>query len=491
MKNVVVIGAGISGLTAAIYARRSGFNVTLLEQHSITGGMCTSWRRKGYLFEGAMHWLTGSNSEMQLNRVWREVGALSSSVEISCPEVFREVECGGKTLKLYRSAEKTRDGLLRNCPEDKEAILKMYKAIKSMGALQPPVVDIKGVKTEVPNKMALRDIVKMLPAISVMGKYSKQSVAQYIKGFKNPLIKMLLGGVVPLEYTAGSLLVTLATLDTGDGGFPEGGSLGLIERMEQTYLGLGGTLKLKTKAVRVLAENGVAKGVETETETLQADAVIIAIDTKTAVDKLFDEKPEDKWLTELYNGVKPSVCTFAGIGVRAELPETPSFCLQTPIKYAGRTETVLGFNNYYGASGHAPEGCTSLTAVFLGDTYDFWAEAKRRGTYKEEKENLAKQISAAMCEKWPQVKGNIDVIDIATPLTYERYTSAYRGSWMGITEPGDKMTQYSGELKSISGVYFAGHRLMPPGGMPAALLAGRTAAQHVCRRFDAVFRSNT
>jgi len=41
-KHVIVIGAGIAGLCAAIYAKRSGFDVTLIEQHSISGGMCTS-----------------------------------------------------------------------------------------------------------------------------------------------------------------------------------------------------------------------------------------------------------------------------------------------------------------------------------------------------------------------------------------------------------------------------------------------------------------
>lgn len=65
-KKVIIIGAGVAGLSAGIYARRSGFDVTILEQHSIPGGMCTSWKRKGYLFEGAMHWLTGSSPKTEV-----------------------------------------------------------------------------------------------------------------------------------------------------------------------------------------------------------------------------------------------------------------------------------------------------------------------------------------------------------------------------------------------------------------------------------------
>lgn len=80
MKDVIVIGAGIAGLSAGIYALQSGYNVTIYESHTIPGGASTSWRRKGYLFEGGMHWLTGSSPKVPLNRIWRELGALDDSV---------------------------------------------------------------------------------------------------------------------------------------------------------------------------------------------------------------------------------------------------------------------------------------------------------------------------------------------------------------------------------------------------------------------------
>jgi phytoene dehydrogenase-like protein len=120
----------------------------------------------------------------------------------------------------------------------------------------------------------------------------------------------------------------------------------------------------------------------------------------------------------------------------------------------------------------------------MDDTYDFWKKAKEEGRYEEEKQALADQISRALIRKFPQIEGNIDVIDIATPLTYERYTGAYRGSPMTIMGVGDKMKYYPGCVKNISGLYFAGQRLLPPGGLPVAVDTGRKAAQMVCRQFD-------
>jgi len=75
-QKVIVIGGGIAGLSAGIYAQRCGFDVAILESHNIAGGNCTSWKRKGYLFEGGMHWLTGSDPGTAINKLWRTVGAL-------------------------------------------------------------------------------------------------------------------------------------------------------------------------------------------------------------------------------------------------------------------------------------------------------------------------------------------------------------------------------------------------------------------------------
>ena len=81
------------------------------------------------------------------------------------------------------------------------------------------------------------------------------------------------------------------------------------------------------------------------------------------------------------------------------------------------------------------------------------------------------------------------MIFIATPLTYERYCGTYRGSWMTKMFPGSRPVSYPFKSKNIDNVYFSGHRLMPPGGMPAAVVTGRTSAQYLCRDFNAEFVS--
>ena len=497
MKKVIVIGAGISGLSAAIYAQRSGFNVTICDQHSMAGGMCTSWKRSGYLFEGAVHWLTGSSPKTKLNTVWKETGALNDDVPIILQEQFHALDWNGKTINLYRDIDKTAQILLELSPEDGPQIRRLVKDVKAFSGFQMPVVDIKGVKAQNPKRFEAGSLLKMLPALPKLPGLSNISCHDYLQKFKHPAIRMLLG-IVPDGYNALSLIFTLSSLNFGDGGYPEGGSLAMIKRMVGTFEQLGGTLMLNTRVKRVRIENNIAgesaraaTGVMLENGTaLDADAVIVTQETIAAHERLFETPPGDKWLTELKKNTKPEVCTFIGMGIRCELPKpiVPLWVLDEPIRYAGRTQETLGFYNNANLENYAPKNCSVLTTSFIGDTFEFWYKAKKEGRYEEEKEALANQIKLALCKKYPVAEGNIEVIDIATPLTYERYTGAYHGSWMSITGAGSRMTIYPGFSKELSGLYFAGHRIMPPGGLPTAVFTGRNAAQMVCRQFDMVFK---
>jgi len=491
-KKIIVIGVGIAGLTASVYAQRSGFDVTLIEQHSIVGGMCTSWKRKGYLFEGAVHWLTGSSPQSQMYQVWKDTGALGDDVQVSLSDPFSSIEHKGQIINLYRDINKTVEDLKEISPDDKLLLNRLAKDVKTLSKMQMPIMDIKGVKAKNPKRMTLGFILNILPAIPTMRRLNKLTCADFSEKFTHPAIKRLFRLLLPAEYAASSLIFTLATLHAGDGGYPDGGSLAMVHRMAKTFTDMGGKLLLNTQVQKVnistddVAGKGVVTGVTLQDEVLEADAVIVTQETVAALKQLFETPPNDEWIIDMKANLKSAICTFISIGVRAELPAgiLPAWKLNTPITFADKTIHELSFNSY---RQYAPNGGTALTTISFGDTYDFWEKAKNEGRYEQEKQSLAKQYTHALCEKYPECEGKIEVVDIATPLTYERYTGAYRGAWMSIMEPGDAMKQYSGDCNSISGLFFSGHRLVPPGGLPSAAASGRKVAQMVCKHFNVVF----
>ena len=59
-KKMIIVGAGISGLVTGFYAQKNGFDTEIFEMHTIPGGLCTAWTRKGYTFDTSMHFLMSS-----------------------------------------------------------------------------------------------------------------------------------------------------------------------------------------------------------------------------------------------------------------------------------------------------------------------------------------------------------------------------------------------------------------------------------------------
>lgn len=224
-----------------------------------------------------------------------------------------------------------------------------------------------------------------------------------------------------------------------------------------------------------------------------ADAVIVTADTRSAVDSLFDVPLSAPWLQTLRADIQPVLCSFVCIGVREDLSDLPAefvFPLKKPVWHAGEEIKTLCFRNYARYKDYAPEGCTALTTAFMGDSYDYWKSAFEDGSYAEKKALLGEASVSALIERVPRAAGKIDVVDVATPLTYERYLKSWRGSWMSLTGPGSKMRTFPGYVENVSNLFFAGQRQMLPGGLPSALYSGRCAAQMVCRALDEVFRQN-
>ena len=502
-KKLVIIGGGVAGITAGIYARMSGFETTVIEQHALPGGNCTSWRRNGYLFEGAIHWLSGTSPNNPINALWRETGALNDATRIYNHDPYLYTKYDGAELCLYSDINRLEEHFNTISPKDFRAAKKLVKDIKRYSAIKMPLENEKGVTLQKPApKMAFRDGIAMLPALLSMGKDMKISTADYVKMFKHPGIRRLLSESCPPFLPAMALLFFLATKSGGDGGYPEGGSLQMIQRMADTYKSLGGELLLNTTAEKIMVENNGASGVRTAEKIINADCVIVAMDTITAVNTLFDTPPEDPWIADITQVEKGCVCTFAGIGVKTDLSHLSHSIIISldepwggskgqPLEVAGEKLSFITLNNYAEHKKYAPENSTALTAILgFDDSYEWWKNAKANGTYQREKETLKERLKNILALHLPGTSGNIDVIDIATPLTYERYTGSWHGAYMCRMEAGAKMKTYPCNLHGIKNIFFAGQRTKFPGGLPPALESGRRAVQLLCKECNIMFQND-
>lgn len=489
---IIIVGAGIAGLSAGIFARQSGFDVTIFESHNIPGGNATGWKRNGYYFEGGMHWLVGSDKNTSLNKLWKEVGALQDNNPIYNRDPFLTYINGKEKIALYRDTDKLKEHLLTISPQDKKAILQLIKDINSLKTVPMPVMDIKGVKVKNKSSMKISQIYGYLKASKTMKRLSKSSIDEYIAKFKHDGIRQLLSSVLSMgNYSAMSLAFTLGGLSANDSGYPKGGSLQLAQNMANTFESLGGIIEYKKKIERIEVNQARATGVWIDNNLYHGDAVIITSDTLIALDTMFEQPLHEKWMDQLRKEILPVNCTFISLGIKCDLshlPENMVFSLKNPVTYNGKTYTSISLNNYATFDGYAPKGCSAMTTILFEDTYDEWKQAYNDGTYQNKKEILIEKIIQVLEESLPELKGKVEVWDIATPLTYERYCGTFRGSWMSVMKPNAGTQIYPCKSNHIANLYFAGQRLMVPGGMPTAIMTSRTAVQHLCKDTNSIFQ---
>lgn len=130
-ERVVIIGAGVAGMAAAIHARESGFQVDLFERHSVPGGLCTSWRIDGFLFDGCVEFFMGSGASSPFHALWREVGVLPRSFvdrQVYAETLFPD---GGRVL-LHADPDRLEKHFDEISPVDRDTTRHLVELVRLM-----------------------------------------------------------------------------------------------------------------------------------------------------------------------------------------------------------------------------------------------------------------------------------------------------------------------------------------------------------------------
>ena len=370
-KSVIIIGAGIAGLSAGCYAGMNGFKTRIFEMHTLPGGVCTAWRRKGYTFDGCLDWLVGSSPRSGFHRVWRELGAFKDSQVINHESFLRYEDKDGRAVEFYTDADRLERHLLEIAPEDKEAIKELTGAIRKL-------------RLEMPDGGGIRTIwsgLRMLPAIGVMRRFSPLSVEEYARRFKSGLMREAIGsyaGSLP-DFSAMAVIVPLALQHHGDGGYIAGGSLEFARAIEWRYLGLGGELSHGSRVAKILVEKDRAAGVRLENgQEYRADYVISAADGHATIFEMLEGRYLDDRIRGFYQGgltpFPPIVQVSLGVARDfSDLAKVVHFALDRPLEIAGQKHHSLGVKHFAYDPSVAPAGRTALTTTIMTD-YDYWCQ---------------------------------------------------------------------------------------------------------------------
>lgn len=141
----------------------------------------------------------------------------------------------------------------------------------------------------------------------------------------------------------------------------------------------------------------------------------------------------------------------------------------------------------------SPEGKTAMT-IMLESDYFYWKKlAEDMSVYVQKKEETAGQIIGLLEQRFPGIADQVEVTDVATPLTFERYTGNWKGSFEGwLITPKNAYTMMKPMPQTVPGLknfYMCGQWVEPGGGLPTSIMSARRLMKQICKEDGRRFRA--
>lgn len=325
MKKVIIIGAGIGGLSLAAMLGKQGYQVTVLEKNEIVGGRASVFSEAGFTFDMGPSWYLMPDVfahwfSLMGERVedWLNLHRLSPSYRIifkNAPEERRVIDIFGDLAKDIPTLERLEPGsgnaFMRYLDRAKEGyeIAKeefMYKNYDSFLDFLTPRMAVGGIKLSV-----------FTPMHTYVQRFFKTDEVQKIMEYT----LVFLGGS---PYNTPALYSIMTYIDFGMGVFyPMGGIYKIIEALKGIGEKHGVTYECNAEVVEILTKDGKVQGVKLHNgKELFADIVVSNADIAHTEMSLL-KKPEDRTKSEVYwdkRTLAPSALLIY-LGVKGELSE--------------------------------------------------------------------------------------------------------------------------------------------------------------------------
>jgi phytoene dehydrogenase-like protein len=501
--DVIVIGAGMGGLTTAALLSKAGFSVCVLEKEPHAGGYLAGFRRKHFRFDTAIHWLNQCNPGGMAAKIFDILGSDHPNA-IPQKRIRRYIGESHDYL-LTNNPDELKEQWIREFPHEKEGIERFFKAAKKIGhafdnfSSYFRTEETMGFFEKMKNKLNLLKFgMAFIPYLGYSGeKGIKKGLNRFFKEEKLHKVfssdTELIGCLVPIGWAY-----------YGDyQSPPKGGGQVFPEWLQYIIEYFGNHLYFKCQVDKIMVENNKAAGVKFHHRghdyQLKSKYVVAACDVETLYTKMlphdvispkFRKKLEN---AELYSSsVTISIaldCPTEELGFNEEFIHISSEH-STQEEHSGgdplKSEIAILAPSLRDKS-LAPEGQGTLT-IFMPAYMNFknnWlTDQDEHGNYvrNEEYKKLKNEIAEILIKRVeelvaPGLRSHILFYDVATPVTHHRYTGNKNGSMMG-AKPGrenmqSKIAHYHTPVKNL---LLSGHWAELGGGVPIAVKAGANTA---------------
>jgi phytoene dehydrogenase-like protein len=492
-KSLIIIGAGLAGLSTGCYAQMNGYQSHIFEHHTVPGGVAACWKRQGYLVDGGIHFVMGHKPGTALYELYRELGVAPATRCVDMTTYGRFiVEASGRSVVVTQDLDRLADDLKALSPVDARTVDGLIAGARAMqgldmsevGMSKPP--ELVGLLEQLKEMWGMRRLVKYM-----IGKYARP-VADYVQTVHNPWLRQCIKYLFLPEVPVWFVLMVLALVADGQLGLLEGGCLDFVLPIEKRYKHLGGRVTYKATVEEILVENNKAVGVRLADGAAsltehRADVVVSAADGYSTIFKMLGGRYVDEKIVNRYRNwklIRPTV--MASFGVAREFTNEPwmsIIILERPFTVGNQMIDGIIVRIFNYSNRFAPPGKTVIQVSFETE-WDFWNELQKdRPRYDAEKERVAAELLERLEAHYPGISSQVEMTDVATPYTTWRYTLNHKGASMGwLPTPEVITTRVERTLPGLTNFYMAGQWVMPGGGVPPCLYSGQHVVQLLCHR---------
>lgn len=235
-------------------------------------------------------------------------------------------------------------------------------------------------------------------------------------------------------------MTSIGSSQIKNAGYPVGGSLHFAQKFADKYLALGGKINYGCRVKSINTKVDKATGITlNKSESIGGvDLVISAADSYDTFYNLLGGNYTNKKFEKLYkeHPIWPSMVlvslginrTFENEPNSIEFYLTENLIIDQKIHIKTMPVTIYNFDPTL-----APEGKTVLRAMLHTDHFNYWQDLRKNNhdRYLEEKNRIAGELIRILDRRFPNLKGMVEAIDVATPATFYRYTNNWQGSPMG------------------------------------------------------------
>lgn len=476
--DVIVIGAGMGGLTAAALLAQRGLKTLVVEQAPYVGGFCANFRRlhQKYTFDIGVHDISGLGPRGPVRWLLRQLGIESRLEFVRMPHeyIFDDLR-----LRVPDKADEFAAQLGNLFPTERERICEffgemryiyseMYADVeKTGGAPMPPTDPQEMLRYPLTHPHLFRWMERLY--LEMLGTY-----------FADERLKQLLCALtVYLTDKPEALTVMQMAPIFGyyfDGGFyPKGGSGQLSQAVAEAITAHGGTILLHKKVTKILVRDGTAYGIQlADGRAFRAYVILSDADARVTFCELVGLEHLPRKFASQAQALQPTTSVFA---VFLALDYEPLIAPVTMYRVPNGLGLGLVVPSKVDPS-LAPPGHHVLTAMVFLPQPEATTWNRADPDYKARKAAFADKVIRQIETLLPGLRDHIITRDAATPATVTRYTGHPDGAIYGSALGTTRLPHQT----SIRNLYLAGAGASPGAGIEAVVISGVIAADAVCRR---------